>query len=164
MKISSIYYKLHNLYYQYYFIPRWDSQAQKKGYLKKKIQRGIRMRLFFESKMCKLIYFDDFEKAEQRFINKFLRPGDIFVDVGANIGLFTLIAAKLVGKRGHVYAFEPSSRIHQRLIDNIKLNNLTNVSCYQLALSDRDGEAILYVPLDGYDAWSSFGKPYQGGG
>jgi FkbM family methyltransferase len=137
----------------------WNSQIGKREYIETKIQSGVRMRLYFDSKLSQLIYSEDFEWQERQFINAFLRPGDVFVDVGANIGLFTLIAAKVVGNTGHVYTFEPCSKTYQRLLDNVQLNRLNNVSCYQLALSDEETETEMAILLEGFDAWNSLIKP-----
>lgn len=140
----------------------WTTQVGKREDLKTRVQPGVRMRLYFDSKLSQLIYCEDFEWHERQFINTFLRPSDIFVDVGANIGLFTLIAANIVGNTGHIYAFEPCSRTYQRLIANTQLNCLTNVSCYQLALSDKETQTDMTVSLDGFDAWNSLAKPIAG--
>ena len=61
------------------------------------LQPGLKIRLYGDSELCRLIYLGSFETAERDFVKRFLRPGDLFVDVGANIGLFTLIAAARVG-------------------------------------------------------------------
>lgn len=74
----------------------------------------------------------------------FLLPGDVCVDVGANIGYFTLLASKLVGPEGHVYALEPSTRIHAALRANLELNQVTNVTALRVAAGDVEGKAFLY--------------------
>jgi len=56
-----------------------------------------------------------------------LGSGDVFMDVGANIGVFTIFAALLVGDGGQVIAFEPEARIYAQLEDNIGVNGLHNV-------------------------------------
>ena len=56
-----------------------------------------------------------------------LRTGDVFLDVGSNLGLFTVFAAKAVGPGGTVVAFEPETVAHNRLTGNIRLNDLRNV-------------------------------------
>ena len=53
------------------------------------------------------VYLGAEEVVEQRLLSYLLRPGDVFVDCGANIGLHTILAASLVGSGGHVFAFEP---------------------------------------------------------
>lgn len=140
----------------------WDSQISKREDLLINIQSNVRIKLYFDSKLSQLIYCEDFEWQERKFINAFLRPGDIFVDIGANIGLFTVIAANIVGNSGHVYAFEPCSRTYQRLLANTQLNHLNNVSCYQLALSDEETQTNMTISLDGYDAWNSLARPIAG--
>ena len=140
----------------------WESQIGKREHIKTKIQPGVRMRLYFDSKLSQLIYCEDFGWQERQFLNAFLMPGDVFVDVGANIGLFTLIAANIVGNTGHVYAFEPCAKTYKRLLANVQLNRLTNVSCYQLALSDEETQTDMAISLDGYDAWNSLAQPIAG--
>lgn len=100
-----------------------------------------------------------FEAVERHFVACFLRPGDTFVDVGANIGLYAVSAARWVGNRGAVYAFEPNFKSYQRLQGNIRRNGLTNVRCFRLALTDAVGVELLRVPATGYDAWSSLSVP-----
>jgi FkbM family methyltransferase len=63
---------------------------------------------------------------EMHFVRRYLRPGDGFVDVGANIGIFTLLAARYVGPHGRVLALEASRRAFQRLTENVALNQLGN--------------------------------------
>jgi FkbM family methyltransferase len=117
------------------------------------------MRLYFDSHLAKRIYSEYFEWAELQFLNAFLRSGDLFVDIGANTGLYTLIAAHRVGDGGCVYAFEPCSTTHQRLLANVQLNRLTNVNCHQLALSDREGMTEMNVSMNGFDAQNSLSQP-----
>ena len=75
-----------------------------------------------------------------------LRPGDTFVDVGASVGFFTLLAARVVGPGGTVLAFEPSTAQADSLRTNVALNDLTNVDVAETALSDRAGLAFLDAP------------------
>jgi FkbM family methyltransferase len=140
----------------------WKSHQTNKQGVEFKLQSGVKLKLDFDSALSKLIYCYDFELLERKFINSFLRPGDIFVDVGANIGLFALIAAKLVGKKGSVHAFEPCSLTYNRLKLNVKLNNFSNIYCHQFALSNRNCQQNMILSLDGFDAWNSLAKPTAG--
>lgn len=65
-----------------------------------------------------------------------LKPGDTFVDVGANIGYFSLLSAQRVGQEGRVIAFEPLSRIAKQCGENVAVNNFRNVSVRQVAIGD----------------------------
>jgi len=140
----------------------WKSQVGKQEYVEKVVHPDIRMRLYFDSWLCRSIYYGEFETGEISFLKAFLKPGDVFIDVGANIGLFALVAARCVGDTGRVYAFEPCSATYGRLIDNVKLNRLSNVSCQQLALAEKRHDAQMTVSLDGFDAWNSMARPTMG--
>jgi FkbM family methyltransferase len=78
-----------------------------------------------------------------------LRPGDVFVDVGANIGLHTLLAARAVGARGRVIAFEPNPDVFWRLTWHVEENGLRQVDAQPLGLSDRNDTLRLRVPPTG---------------
>ena len=141
---------------------RWAAIAGRRRTFVTKLQPNLRIRLYGDSELCRLIYCRNFEATEREFVNHFLRPGDVFVDVGANIGLFTLIAASRVGPTGKVIAFEPTSKIYERLVGNVRLNRLRNVDCVRSALSDHTGELDLLQSVDGFDAWNSFAGPTKG--
>jgi FkbM family methyltransferase len=140
----------------------WETQIGSREYFDVKIERGVRIRLHFDSELSRLIYVDDFERTEREFLKAYLRPGDVFVDVGANIGLFSLIAAPLVGPSGKVIAFEPTGRTYKRLLNNMRLNAFNNLSTFRLALSDHNGQQPFFASKDGFDAWNSFAQPVAG--
>jgi FkbM family methyltransferase len=77
-----------------------------------------------------------------------LGPGQVFVDVGANVGYYSLLAAQLVGPRGRVVAFEPNVRVRARLEDHVRWNRVGDiVTVVGAALADvRDGALDLFVP------------------
>lgn len=84
------------------------------------------------------------EKHSTEVFKEIVKAGMVVVDIGANIGYFTLIAARLVGKKGVVYAFEPEPTNFEFLCKNIELNGYTNVVPIQKALSNRYGTAKLW--------------------
>lgn len=87
-----------------------------------------------------------------------LKEGDWFVDVGANVGIFTLLASTIVGPQGRVFAFEPEKNNFANLIKNIKLNKLTNIVCANRAIGTKEGSGILYInPLN--DGGGSLWRP-----
>jgi FkbM family methyltransferase len=74
-----------------------------------------------------------------------LHSGDCFYDVGAEIGLYTLLLAKVVGEKGKIIAFEPEDSRYERVRENLKLNSLRNVRLFHLALGSHSGEGKLYI-------------------
>lgn len=89
------------------------------------------------------------EESTTALFRKTVKEGDVVIDLGANIGYFTLLAAKLVGKKGKVYAFEPEPRNYQYLIRNIQLNGYENVIAVQKAVADKHGTVKLFIcPYD----------------
>jgi FkbM family methyltransferase len=84
-----------------------------------------------------------------RTIARILRPGDVFVDIGANIGYFSLLASGIVGNRGQVIAFEPLSENVACLLDTCSRNQAQNIVCLSLALNDVGGLVTLHLPDDG---------------
>ena len=114
------------------------------------IPNGLRFSCLLASGTARMkIAHGEVETAERNFVGSLLRDGDIFFDIGANYGLFTLEAAKVVGSHGHVIAFEPSKREAEVLNRNIQQNNLTNVVHVGVALSDGCGTARFGVATDG---------------
>lgn len=91
----------------------------------------------------------EWEQSTTKIFKKVVKEGDTVVDLGANIGYFTLLAAKLVGKKGKVYSFEPEPRNYNYLLKNIELNEYDNVFATQKAVSDETGKTKLYIcPYD----------------
>lgn len=86
-----------------------------------------------------------FEPALQHILTEYLHPGDVFFDIGANVGFFSVLAAKLVGPAGEVHAFEPLPNNARRVATNAALNGFTQVRIHEIALSDRDGTASFRV-------------------
>ncbi len=93
----------------------------------------------------KVYFFGHYhERYEAALVAGVLEPGEVFWDVGANIGYFSLVAAAAVGERGEVAAFEPGAAALARLRENVSLNSFPQVRIYHLAMADVDGEAVLY--------------------
>lgn len=90
-----------------------------------------------------MFFYGDYEPFIQKIIMSVLRPGDIVIDVGANIGIHSLVMAQTVGKTGAVYSFEPHPIIFNKLVTNIGLNNMRWVHPIKAALSDSSGQAVL---------------------
>jgi FkbM family methyltransferase len=95
------------------------------------------------------LYFGNvpYEPETTRFIRESLGRGGVFVDVGANHGYFTLVAAALVGREGRVFSFEPNPPVFDQLLEHVRLNAFTDrVVGVQQALADAaDPNGILFV-------------------
>jgi len=86
-----------------------------------------------------------YEGPEYSFVQRFLRKGMVALDIGANEGFYTLLAANCVGAKGCVIAFEPSPRERRRLRMNLLLNLLGNVLVEEVALAGQEGVMNLHV-------------------
>jgi FkbM family methyltransferase len=86
-----------------------------------------------------------------------LREGDCVLGIGDNIGYYALMAARLVGPRGKVYAIEPVPHNMKLLEDSVHLNNYSNIETFLLAMGQSDGVSKLY--LSDHPNWSSFYRP-----
>jgi len=104
-------------------------------------------RLFLGKKglALSISHYGKYEETEAKIMEQKISKGDIVVDAGANIGLHTLNMAKIVGKTGKVFAFEPEITNFEILKKNIKLNNYTNIFAEHKAVGEKDGTAILYT-------------------
>jgi FkbM family methyltransferase len=99
-----------------------------------------------------------FETHELAFLRSMLEPGMTFVDVGANVGLFTVPAARKLGM-GKVFACEPSGWTYERLIRNLKLNGIENAVAVRTALGNATHEDRLKLNAPGKDGLNTLGKP-----
>ena len=85
------------------------------------------------------------EKLTTERFKEVVKEGDVVLDLGANMGYFTLLAARLVGKEGKVYAFEPQPTNYSLLVKNIELNGYDNVVPLQKAVSNTSGLVKLFI-------------------
>lgn len=86
-----------------------------------------------------------YEPFEIELVRHLVKEGDTAIDIGAMIGCYTLVFAKLVGETGRVFAFEPELENYRILKKNIEINGYKNTKLAYMAVSDTDGEAKLYV-------------------
>jgi FkbM family methyltransferase len=101
-----------------------------------------------------------YELHIQEVLTQRLRAGETFFDVGAHHGYFCLLASKLVGTNGSVFAFEPLPQNAASIRSHLALNKISNVRLVECAISDRDGTATLCV--DGSDATPSLSTHRMG--
>ncbi len=119
---------------------------------------GCRLRVRSDSVLARALYVGaGFEESELSAFRTFLRPGLKVLDVGANIGLYTVLSAKAVGDQGHVWSFEPFAGALAYLRQNLALNGLGNVTVVGKAVADTVGQSELYVFPDGAEVYNSLG-------
>jgi len=122
--------------------------------LNKKILKSIKsdfavvngFKMYLDKQDCSgLSVGTGYEKVETQVMKDNIKKGDIVIDCGANIGYYTLLFSELVGKSGKVFAFEPDPANFSLLQKNLKVNNVNNVVALNLAVSDKNGEDILFL-------------------
>ncbi len=75
-----------------------------------------------------LFFLGHYEQAELRLLKTTLKEGGTFIDLGANIGLYSLTASRIVGQHGRIISFEPFSKNYNKFIQNLELNKLNNTN------------------------------------
>lgn len=107
---------------------------------------GARLEGSFPDTVHSYVYFFGvWEPSITALFRAALKPGDVVVDVGANVGLHTLLAAQLVGPMGRVHAIEASPWIHGRLRRNLAANGALNVITYNLAATAEPGPVHVFL-------------------
>lgn len=89
------------------------------------------------------IFFGKFELNERIFVENSLNQNSNVLNIGSNIGFYTLLCAKMA-TNGKIFSFEPSSSNFKNLINNIKLNSLDNIVAYNIGLGEFEGETELF--------------------
>jgi|YNPBryunderm2012_1023409.scaffolds.fasta_scaffold28115_2 FkbM family methyltransferase len=96
---------------------------------------------YFPTSLSTALFLDPAARLDDELLlAAYLRPGDVVVDVGSNIGTHALAAAQQVGEQGVVVAIEPHPRIFTYLQENVRRNQLANITTLNLAIGDHDGE------------------------
>jgi FkbM family methyltransferase len=123
----------------------------------------LELRLYLGNDISRLAFVGGaIDPNELAFLDRVLETGMTFLDCGANEGIYTIFAAKRVGPRGEVWAFEPSRRELDRLQANIKLNRL-KAQVFPVALAESTGKEALTVAGYGHEGHNTLGAfAYEG--
>ena len=108
-----------------------------------------------------LYLFGVWEPHMTHWLQSRLRPGDVFVDVGANIGAFSVLGSRLVGERGRVVAIEASPEFHRRVLRHVELNRCGNVRPVNVAVADRP-TTLTFVLASSRNKGANSIVPYEG--
>jgi FkbM family methyltransferase len=118
------------------------------------IARGAAKGLLFNARGTNPGYALGTAEAEvQAILRQCLHPGGVFLDLGANVGFFTVLGARLVGPEGRVYAIEPLAEMAEAVRCNARLNGFSQVEVFEAAVADREGQELLVEgasPLEGH--------------
>jgi FkbM family methyltransferase len=111
---------------------------------------GYRLRCYADSNSASnVVYFTErYDPTEMGFMIAYLRPGDGFIDAGANIGTYALLAASLVGPNGRIDAFEPHPVAAARCRENVELNRITTIEVHEAAVAGCAGQAEFLCTWD----------------
>jgi FkbM family methyltransferase len=108
-----------------------------------------------------MLYLDkhskEYEPEVCMVLKSLLKEGDAFIDCGAHVGYFTILASELVGETGKVFAFEAEKENYNDLIANIKLNELKNIHPFHKAVGDKNIKAEIIYNRDndgGHSLWN----------
>ncbi|TDR88982.1 FkbM family methyltransferase [Enterovirga rhinocerotis] len=109
---------------------------------------GARMRLLPYNNICeKRVLFapQNFDSAELALLETRIGEGFTFIDIGANVGAYSLFVAARAGRSARILAMEPQPGIYERLIANIQLNAFATIKALDCAVADRAGELTLFI-------------------
>jgi FkbM family methyltransferase len=120
--------------------------APEERYVVTRLPAGFRMRLDLMDEPQRKIYFYGTydERYEMALVRRVLDAPDVFWDIGANVGFYSLLTARLLSSGGQVIAFEPGQLAFQMLEENLALNQFDNVTSFNVAVTEDYGEAVLY--------------------
>jgi FkbM family methyltransferase len=123
---------------------------------------GLSFRIVPNDQISRVLYVSGtYEPNALHVLQRFLQAGHVFLDVGANAGVFSLVASRAVGSRGHVYSFEPSEREYRRLSDAVQLNHLDGViTAIRAAIGAHRGEVSLRVASEPYSGHNTLGSGF----
>jgi FkbM family methyltransferase len=94
------------------------------------------------------LIFKDYEPSMRAALQKYLSPGAVFIDLGANEAYFSVLASRLVGPNGTVITVEPQSRLQSVIQTNLSLNECSNVTLLQAVVSSTTGTANIHLTPD----------------
>ena len=149
-RISRLFFRFYKREYGRYtilvklFFPYLAPKSEKREIVR--AYHNLKMEVDSREYIQAMIYlFGNFEPPTIKFLEKYIKKGDLIFDIGANVGYHTLIFSELTGENGSVFAFEPEPDNYKTLKKNVDLNSLKNVICINKALSDREETLNFYV-------------------
>ena len=163
-----MFYKLLNLYVQKFSFPKRGLKyfltiirflGISDKVFQKKLLGNIVMNLKPEEHIQQqLFWYGEYEKPLGTVLKNLLRDDTTFIDIGANIGYFSLLVAKSA-PNGRIVAFEPVSYLFEALQKNIALNYIRNIQPVKTAIGEKEEDRLIYLSARDNDGMSSLHKP-----
>jgi len=128
--------------------PRFRGKWRLQRFWERRLRRDCRLAKLPEGSLVevdmgipyeRMVWLEAEEWDELQYLRGKLKTGQVFVDVGANIGLWTFVAASTVGPTGRIFSFEPNPETFRKLTANIARNSYENVMAFPYAVSSRNG-------------------------
>jgi len=133
--VKRIYHPPHNIYKHLHFKGIFEVKVDNSKFLLKHYGYQIENAIFWEG-------IESWEKVSIRLWIEVCKRSNVILDVGANTGIYSLVA-KTVNPNANVYAFEPVTRVFDKLMQNVELNHYP-IKCYEVAVSNYNGKAVIY--------------------
>lgn len=127
-----------------FFAKHWHGDSFVSGF-----DDNIRFWINLSDHIESQVYFHNMQEGDRgqiRLLKKFWKPGITFLDIGANVGVYTVMAAKRLGHNSVIHAFEPVQRLYQRMTSNLILNAYDHVITHPVAISSSTGSASIWIP------------------
>lgn len=119
-------------------------------------RHGFRMELDLSDWLGQTVFaLGEYEAPTTSIFQQVLKPGSVFIDVGAHVGYFSALAARIVGENGRVYAFEAIPENAKMIRKNAQINRFENVRVESVILSDQPGSLIFHYGPEGHSGVSS---------
>jgi FkbM family methyltransferase len=110
------------------------------------------IKYYYDGHIAECLYYDDFEPYTREYLRKKIKSEDVVMNIGANIGLFSIFCAKNLNINGFIYAIEARKKTYEKLTKNIFINGVDNIKAYNLAASDSEGILSVVEPESGLDS------------
>ena len=132
----------------------WNLTMHSSKVLNLYVLQSVHIRFKGKGDIVKILYSDQhlirfkksFEYQTLELFVSFLKEGDVVIDVGANVGLFSLLGSKYIGNTGKIYSFEPTLDTYEIFNENIKLNTIENIFPLRIPLADKSIPIIMVNP------------------
>ena len=144
--------------FKFQFIGKYYFAFYKKLFKPYRLFRGVKAHAMYDGKFKigveldewiqqQIFFFGVYDENGIRFIKKQLKPGDVFIDIGANIGTYSLSASAYLNRSegGIVYSFEPVKHVYEKFKKNIELNHVENIVPNKVALFEENTTLELFV-------------------